>query len=105
GTSSADLQGGPGIFAETPFPGIAGTTAIAGHRTTYLAPFRHVDALRAGNRVLLEMPYARFTYTVTSSAVVPPDDVHAAVARVGYSRLVLSACTPLFSATKRLLVF
>jgi sortase A len=105
GTSSADLRGGPGIFGETAFPGIGGTTVIAGHRTTNLAPFRHVDALRAGNRVLLEMPYARFTYTVSSSAVVPPDDVRAAVARVGYSRLVLSACTPLYSASKRLLVF
>jgi sortase A len=105
GTRDEDLRGGPGIFGETTFPGIPGTTAIAGHRTTYLAPFRHIDALRAGDAVVLEMPYARFTYTVISSAVVPPNDVNAAVARVGYSRVVLSACAPLFSAAKRLLVF
>jgi sortase A len=105
GTSTSDLESGPGIYPETTFPGIAGTTAIAGHRTTYLAPFRHIDALRPGNHVLLRMPYARFTYTVTGSRVVPPSDVQAAIARVGYSRLVLSACTPLYSADKRILVF
>jgi sortase A len=105
GTSTADLRSGPGIFGETRFPGIAGTTAIAGHRTTYLAPFRHIDRLHAGNRILLRMPYARFTYTVTGKRVVAPTNVRAAVAQVGYSRLVLSACTPLFSAAKRLLVF
>ena len=105
GTSSADLRSGPGIFPETPFPGLAGTTAIAGHRTTYLAPFRHIDRLHAGNRILLRLPYARFTYTVTGKRVVAPTNVRAAIAEVGYSRLVLSACTPLFSAAKRLLVF
>ncbi len=51
------------------------------------------------------MPYAHFTYTVLGHRVVAPTDVRAAVSRVGYSRLVLSACTPLFSAAKRLLVF
>ncbi len=51
------------------------------------------------------MPYAHFTYTVIGQEVVAPTDVRAAVDQVGYSRLVLSACTPLFSAAKRLLVF
>ena len=51
------------------------------------------------------MPYAHFTYTVIGQRVVAPTDVAAAVADVGYSRLVLSACTPLFSAAKRLLVY
>jgi sortase A len=105
GTSSSDLEGGPGIFPETGFPGNGGTTAIAGHRTTFLAPFRHIDALRPGNRILLEMPYAHFTYKVIGTSVVAPSDVRAAVGNVGYERLVLSACTPLFSASKRLLVF
>ena len=105
GTSTSDLESGPGVYPETTFPGLPGTTAIAGHRTTYLAPFRHIDALRPGNRILLHMPYARFTYLVVGSRVVAPTDVQAAIGQVGYSRLVLSACTPLFSAAKRLLVF
>jgi sortase A len=105
GTTTAALQSGPGVYPETPFPGRGATTAIAGHRTTYLAPFRHIDELRAGDRITLEMPYAHFVYTVTGSAVVAPTAVHVAEAYVGYPRLVLSACTPLFSAEKRILVF
>jgi sortase A len=105
GTSTSDLESGPGIYGETVFPGMAGTTAIAGHRTTYLAPFRHVDLLRRGSRIMLNMPYAHFTYTVIAKRVVAPTDVRAAVGNVGYSRLVLSACTPLFSAAKRLLIY
>jgi sortase A len=105
GTDTQDLESGPGIYRETSFPGIAGTTAIAGHRTTYLAPFRNINLLSRGNRIEVNMPYGQFTYTVTGQRVVAPTDVSAAVARVGYSRLVLSACTPLFSAEKRLLVY
>ena len=105
GTDTGYLIRGPGIYRETHFPGIAGTTAIAGHRTTYLAPFRDINELSRGNHILLEMPYAHFTYTVTGQRVVWPTDVQAAVANVGHTRLVLSACTPVFSAEKRLLVY
>jgi sortase A len=105
GTDTEDLKSGPGVYSDTSFPGVAGTTAIAGHRTTYLAPFRHIDSLRPGDHILLDMPYAHFTYTVIGQRVVAPTDVSAAVSEVGYSRLVLSACTPLFSAAKRLLVY
>jgi sortase A len=105
GTDTADLISGPGVYKETHLPGIGGTTAIAGHRTTYLAPFREINLLQPGNHILLYMPYADFTYTVTGHRVVWPTDVGAAVAQVGYSRLVLSACTPLFTAEKRLLVY
>jgi sortase A len=105
GTTADDLESGPGIYPETSFPGSGQTTAIAGHRTTYLAPFRHIDKLRPGNLILLKMPYGRFTYTVTGKRVVAPTDVAAAVANVASQRLVLSACTPVFSAAKRLLVY
>jgi sortase A len=105
GTDTSDLESGPGLYRETTFPGIAGTTLIAGHRTTYLAPFRHIDALRNGDVIRLSMPYGSFSYTVVGHRVVQPTDVAAATANVGYSRVVLSACTPLFSAEKRLLVF
>jgi sortase A len=105
GTNAEDLKSGPGIYPETSFPGDGRTTAIAGHRTTYLAPFRSIDALSDGSVIRLEMPYGEFTYSVIGQRVVEPTDVQAAVADVGYSRLVLSACTPLFSAAKRLLVY
>src|SRR5271167_3079799 len=90
GTGTEDLKSGPGIYPQTSFPGVAGTTAIAGHRTTYLAPFRDINSLHDGNRILVNMPYAHFTYTVIGQRVVAPSDFRAAVADVGYSRLVLS---------------
>jgi len=105
GTSTSALESGPGVYQTTVFPGSGGTTAIAGHRTTFLAPFRHIDSLRPGDTIRLDMPYGDFAYTVTASRVVAPTDVHDAIAYLGYPRLVLSACTPLFSAAKRLLVF
>jgi sortase A len=105
GTDTEDLIKGPGIYRETHFPGVPGTTAVAGHRTTWLAPFREINFLKPGNHIVLKMPYAQFTYTVTGQRVVSPNDVPAAVSEVGYTRLVLSACTPVFSAAKRLLVY
>ncbi len=103
GAGTSELESGPGIYPETNFPGIPGTTAIAGHRTTWLAPFRGLGGLRRGAPVVLDMPYARFTYRVVGSRVVLPTDV-SVIDPVGYSRLVLSACTPPFSASHRLIV-
>jgi len=105
GTSTEDLMSGPGVLRQSRFPGLAGTTAIAGHRTTYLAPFRHIDSLSPGDQIMLLMPYAHLDYTVTGQRVVAPTDVAAAIGSAGYTQLVLSACTPLFSAEKRLLVY
>jgi sortase A len=104
GTAAADLRKGPGIYDDVPFPGAPGTTAIAGHRTTYAAPFRHIDRLDRGDRVVVEMPYGRFTYEVEKTRIVAPTEV-SVVARVNFDRLVLSACHPLYSAAKRIVVF
>jgi sortase A len=104
GTGTSDLQKGPGHYPSTPLPGLHGTVAIAGHRTTYLAPFRHVDELKPGNTIVLEMPYARFTYAVTRTLIVKPTALW--ITRpVGYDQLVLSACHPLYSASHRIVVF
>jgi sortase A len=105
GTGTSELEKGPGIYRDTRFPGLGGATAIAGHRTTWLAPFRRINELRSGDRILLDMPYAHFVYTITGHRIVDPNDVRAAIDQVGYSRLVLSACTPLFSAAQRFLVY
>jgi sortase A len=104
GTDATSLRKGPGVYDEAPFPGAPGTVAIAGHRTTYLAPFRHVDRLRAGDDIVLEMPYGRFVYRVERTRIVDPSEV-SVVKRVSFDRLVLSACHPLYSAAKRIIVF
>jgi sortase A len=104
GTDTASLRKGPGIYDDAPFPGAPGTVAIAGHRTTYLAPFRRIDKLSPGDEISVEMPYGRFTYRVQQRKIVAPTAV-SVVKRVGYDRLVLSACHPLYSAAKRIVVF
>jgi sortase A len=104
GTASASLRKGPGHYPATTFPGLPGTVAIAGHRTTYLAPFRHIDDLQRGDRIVLTMPYGRFTYRVQRGQVVDPDALWV-TQDVGYQRLVLSACHPLYSAAQRIVVF
>src|SRR4051794_7486195 len=105
GTKPEDLRKGPGHYADTPFPGIRGTVAIAGHRTTYLAPFRKLDKLRRGDLITLEMPYGRFTYRTELRRIVEPGAYAYVTARKRYDRLALTACHPLYSAAKRIVVF
>jgi sortase A len=104
GTGAGDLRTGPGHYPQTPLPGERGTVAIAGHRTTYGAPFRDVDDLEPGDRIELRMPYGRFTYRVERTRIVPPTEV-SVIDRVSFDRLVLSACHPLYSAAQRIIVF
>ena len=104
GTDTAALRRGPGHYPGTPLPGARGTVAIAGHRTTYGAWFRRLDKLNSGDKISLTMPYGRFTYAVERRRIVLPTDTWV-THRVGYDRLVLSACHPLYSAAKRIIVF
>ena len=113
GTDTASLQKGPGHYTladTTPelreqgdgsaFPGQGKTMGIAGHRTTYLAPFRRIDEIQPGDEITLQMPYATFIYEVEKNEIVDPDNV-GIVENVGYDRLVLTACHPLYSAAQR----
>jgi sortase A len=104
GTDTASLQKGPGHYPETPFPGEVGTSAFAGHRTTYLAPFRHLDQLKQGDEIDIEMPYANVAYRVQKTRIVDASDV-SIIHKVPYERLVLTACHPLYSAAQRIAAF
>jgi sortase A len=104
GTTSSSLALGPGHYRETGLPGQGGTVAIAGHRTTYLAPFRNINELKAGDPIQVKMSYGTFTYVVQATQIVAPDD-WGIIAPAGYERLVLSSCNPLFSAAQRIAVF
>ena len=104
GTDTSSLEKGPGHYPGTAFPGLGQTVAIAGHRTTYLAPFRHIDALSPGDHIVLKMPYGQFTYVVQYHKIVLPTALWV-TNNVGYDRLVLSACNPLYSAAQRIIVF
>jgi sortase A len=104
GSRSWPLRKGPGTFDDAPWPGERGTAAIAGHRSTYGAPFRDIDALRKGDAVVVEMPYATVRYRVEGRRIVQPDALDV-LRRVAHDRILLSACHPRFSASKRIVVF
>jgi sortase A len=105
GTDTDSLRKGPGHYPATSFPGEGGTVAIAGHRTTYGAPFNQVDKLKPGDEIILEMPYGKFTYAVQKTKIVDPTDVSVVDRVPGAEQLVMSACHPLYSASQRIIVF
>ena len=74
GTADDTLKRGPGHYAGTAMPGQDDTVGIAGHRTTYDAPFRNLDKLDKGDPIVLTMPYGTFTYRVTGHRIVKPQD-------------------------------
>jgi sortase A len=104
GTDTDSLRKGPGHYPSTPLPGDPGTAAIAGHRTTYGAPFRRINELKHGQRLIVDMPDGRFIYRVERTKVVDDQDF-SVLDRVSHPRLVLSACHPLYSAAQRIIVF
>ena len=103
GTDAGDLREGPGHYVNTPLPGEPGTVAIAGHRTTFLAPFRDIDELKPTDPIHVQMPYADFTYSVQRTRIVDPSATWV-MRKIGYDRLVLTACHPLYSASQRIVV-
>ena len=105
GTGVDTLRKGPGHYPSTSFPGENATVAIAGHRTTYGAPFHDIDQLKRGQLIILTMPYGRFTYSVERTRIVGPNATWIERKAPGEERLVLSACHPLYSASHRIVAF
>jgi sortase A len=103
GVSAGELEKGPGHYPTTALPGEHGTVGIAGHRTTYAAPFRDIDDLRRGDRIVVRMPWGRFTYSVERQAVVLPSNTNS-LRRARHDRLALTTCHPPFSDAERLVV-
>jgi sortase A len=100
----ADLTRGPGHYPQTELPGLGRTVAIAGHRTTFGAWFRHINSLKAGDTIRVRFPYATFHYRVFGHKIVPNDDWRI-IRDHGFDALVLSACHPLYSASHRWIVY
>jgi sortase A len=104
GTDHDSLMKGPGRDLRTYMPGEGELIYIAGHRTTYLAPFSHIDDIVPGDRIWIELPYATFVYRMQYHVIVPADDL-AVLKSHGREQLVLQACHPRFFATHRYLVY
>ena len=104
GTDEASLEKGPGRDARSAMPGENRLVYIAGHRTTYLAPFSHIDDIRPGDYVRLEMPYATFVYRTVTHRVVAASDL-SVLKSPRHEQLELQACHPRFFATHRYIVY
>jgi sortase A len=104
GTDEESLKKGPGRDVRSFMPGQGRLVYIAGHRTTYLAPFSHIDSIRVGDAIRLEMPYASFVYRMSGDRIVPAGDL-AVLNSPDHELLILQACHPRFFATHRYLVY
>jgi len=104
GTDHGSLTKGPGLDRRTYMPGEGQLIYIAGHRTTYLAPFAHIERMRPGDPVSLEVPYATFRYRVYRHRIVSSDDL-AVLRSHGKEIVELQACHPRFFASHRYIVY
>jgi sortase A len=104
GTDESSLEKGPGRDLRSYMPGQNRLVYIAGHRTTFLAPFSHIDAIQPGDRIELEMPYGSFVYRAFRHVIVPADDL-AVLRSPRHELLALQACHPRFFATHRYIVY
>lgn len=118
GVSVEDLKKGPGHYPscrpdferplctefEEMWPGEKGRVIVSGHRTTYGAPFEHLDKLKPGDEVITETKWGNFTYEVTKTDIVQPDSLAIAIQNDA-AEIVLTTCNPKFSAAQRLVVY
>jgi sortase A len=103
GVGTDQLREGPGHYPGTPLPGQAGNVAIAGHRTTYAAPFYNLDQLRVGDPIVIQTVQGTFHYAVTQTSSVSPSD-SAVLDDTPTAELTLTTCTPRYSSSQRLIV-
>ena len=107
GTEDPTLKKGPARYSgplPSYVPGEGELVYIAGHRTTYDAPFSKIDRLRPGDAVVFELPYATFEYVVTGHRIVDADDV-SVLRSHGREVVALQACHPRFFASHRYIVY
>lgn len=103
GVTLPDLKKGPGHYPGTPLPGQRGNAAIAGHRTTYGAPFNRIDELVPGDEILVDTAQGSFRYVMSEQLIVSPSQVEV-LDDAGDNRLTLTSCHPKFSARQRIIV-
>ncbi|HWC13596.1 MAG TPA: sortase [Actinomycetota bacterium] len=118
GVGTDELHKGPGHYPscrpgfarplctefEEMWPGEDGRVIVSGHRTTYGAPFFHLDRLQAGDKIITTTTWGEYTYEVTRKEIVPPDSLAIAI-QSGTPEIVLTTCNPKFSAAERLIVY
>jgi sortase A len=104
GTDTDTLKRGPGRHLASGVPGEGELVYVAGHRTTYGAPFSHIDRLEKGDRVFMELPYGTFEYRITGHRIVAATELSVLKSR-GSEVLALQACHPRFFASQRYIAY
>jgi sortase A len=105
GTDEESLKKGPGHYPDTADPwDPTGRVGIAGHRTTYLAPFYSLDSMQEGDPITLRTEYGTFEYRVTRVYPIPAAGSGVVLTQTQNPTLVLTTCNPRYSATERLIV-
>lgn len=102
---------GVGHYPGTAALGEIGNFAVAGHRTTYGAPFGEVDKLRVGDRIYLETEMGWYVYRFRNLEFVYPTEVSVlnpvpqllvgAKDRI----LTMTSCHPKLSAAERIIAY
>jgi sortase A len=100
---SENLKRGPGHIPGTAYPGQPGNMVVSGHRTTYGAPFRHIEQLQSGDEIVVMTGDNLYTYTVYDQRIVAPTDL-TVLEQGGEPKLTLTACHPWYSAAQRIVV-
>jgi sortase A len=104
GVQLTDLAKGPGHYPGTPLPGQIGNAAIAGHRTTYGAPFYNIDALAPGDKIFVQTLAGKYTYVVSRRPFTVKPNAYYVVANTKDAQLTLTSCHPRYSAAERIIV-
>jgi len=104
GVARSQLKTGAGHYPATPLPGQPGNASIAGHRTTYGAPFYDLDVLVPGDTIEVETALGISVYEVRESVIVRPTEIWVTQDRPG-AWLTLTTCNPRFSSSQRLVIF
>ena len=103
GVEDEKLEYGPGYIVGTSLPGTGGNFAIAGHRTTYGAPFGNLDRVQLGETIIFQTNTNEYKYKVVDVQIVSPTDNYV-LQNFGDDRITLTTCHPKFSAKQRLIV-
>ena len=103
GVEDEKLEYGPGYIVGTSLPGTGGNFAIAGHRTTYGAPFGNLDRVQLGETIIFQTNTNEYKYKVVNVQIVSPKD-NFVLQNFGDDRITLTTCHPKFSAKQRLIV-
>ncbi len=105
GTDYASLKKGPGHYPDTADPwDLKGRVGIAGHRTTYMAPFFDLEDVDEGDPIRLLTEYGPFEYEVTDTFVLPEDGSGIVLEQTERPTLVLTTCHPKYGSSQRLIV-